>query len=82
MNPASAEQINSSTLRESISWEALLAYDPKFDFHRGRETVEYLEFINSTSLDRCNGPVLREVRIDKEFTVLVMVAGKTVTLNF
>lgn len=59
-----------------------MAYEPKFDFHRGRETEEYIEFINSSSADRCNGQrVLREVRINKEFDVLAMIAGKTITFD-
>lgn len=82
VNLASAERYNQPSLREQISWEALLAYEPKFDFHRGRETEEYLEFTNSSSSDRCNGQrVLREVRITKEFEVLAIVAGKSVTCH-
>ena len=82
VNLASAERVKQSSLKESISWETLLAYEPKFDFHRGRETEEYLEFTNSKSMDRCNGQrVIHEVRIDKEFKIHALVAGKTVTFD-
>lgn len=83
VNLASGDRFRQSPLRESISWETLLSYEPKFDFHRGRETAEYLEFTNSNSIDRCNGQrVIREIRINKEFEVLAIVAGKTVTFDY
>ena len=42
VNLASAERFGQSS-KDCISWEALLAYEPKFDFNRGRQTEEYLE---------------------------------------
>jgi len=60
-----------------LTWQALQAYERKFDFRWGKQRAEYVELVSVSSNDRLNGnPVVREVKVNNALRVKISTAGR------